>query len=656
MFYHTIIIKILIILIITHCSAFADSLSVSVNTHTETVSQTAHASPNAGDTLLLLKNMRPPVHRQPPIDSTLFFNPFYSSSAEIFRSDGVSASEILRYNAFGVYVPFTLSSSFNRILPYGNTAPLGYLSSPYAPLSLRSSRFDGSGSHFSTLGSGFNFGAAGQLFYEPYPHRLAVPETVIFWENGVFDQNTFNLRLSRPLSPNIMVSAFSNYRYFRGKRFSHERTGVLDFYHSLASDTSLIMNRGYNPLVDELNMGGAFLWINDDDSKWRAGFSYSNFNNEYVLDTLYNTELTADRLHWALLEREIFRSDAALLDKKIGPLTANFKAAIGSESYESLYQPDTNYASGKANSLSFAGGTDIYMDLGERNRAGFTFESMANIHEFFDGNEERFFENTPQIMYRLKAPLSTVNSEFNLSGGLIMLSSSYDDTTRVTPKAKASAQFSIDNASLTLFAKTDGIVVYPDYGYYMHSDYGYTEFRPFCDDYVMFGGDVFLQASYGGLLLGYQFVEGIDSRTVNMAWPMGKAPYPQPSHTFIIAPGTSRIKGFSLLSRAMISGSRPYVKASGNLSYAHRPRGMFHHFEAALGMDYWSERDPAVFANFYGWNAPIYDLNLKLAVHIRSFRLFYKMDNMLNMRHAYVPGYFSPGVTFRWGVNWFIQR
>ena len=623
MFYHTLIIKILIILTLTFC-AFADSLDVSAN-----------------DTLLLLKNMRSPLHKQPSADSTLLFNPFYSGSSEIFRSDGVSASEILRYNALGVYVPFTLSSSFNRFLPFGNSAPLGYLSSS-STLILKSSKFAGSGHHFSTLGSGFTFDAA-QLIYEPYPHRLAVPETVIFWENGVFEQNTFNLRFSRPLSPNLMLSAFSNYRYFKGKRFSHESTGVLDFYHSLASDTSVIMNRGYNPLVDELNMGGAFLYINDDESKWRAGFSYSSFSNEYALDS---TAADIDKLHWALLEREIYQSEAALLDKKIGPFTTNFKAAIGSESYESLYPPDTNYATGKAQALSFTGGADITMHIGERNRIGFTIESAVNTHDFFNGREERFIENTPQLIYSLKLPFSAVNSELHASGGVITLS--YGDTTRATPKAKAAAKFSADNAALTLFAKTDGIVVYPDYDY--------MDFRPFCDNYTMLGGDIFLHASYGGILLGYQFVNGIDPFTVNMAWPAGIAPYPQPNHTFIIAPGTPRIKGFSLLSKAMISDSKPYIKASGNLSYTIQPRGMFHFFEAALGMDYWSEREPSVFARLYGWNNPIYDLNLKLATHIKSFRLFYKMDNILNTRHAYVPGYFSPGLTFRWGVNWFIQR
>jgi hypothetical protein len=81
---------------------------------------------------------------------------------------------------------------------------------------------------------------------------------------------------------------------------------------------------------------------------------------------------------------------------------------------------------------------------------------------------------------------------------------------------------------------------------------------------------------------------------------------------------------------------------------------MAYTFETEIGFDYWSERDPVHFAGHYGWDYPIYDLNVKVTAHIKTFRLFYKIDNLMNMRQAYIPGYFSPGVTFRWGINWFI--
>ncbi|MDR0307123.1 MAG: hypothetical protein LBI42_09845 [Chitinispirillales bacterium] len=614
--------------------------SLAAASETETVPQTA--LPSVNDTLLLLKNMRGPVHKQPSTDSALLFNPFFYGSPEIFRSDGASASEILKYKSLAVAVPFTLSSGMNRLLVWGNSAPLTVPSSP-SLLTSCYSRYGSSDYLFSTQGSSFTFGPEASLHYQPYPHALAVPEMLIYWENGVFNQNSFNLRFSRPLSQNLMLNAFSNYRYFTGKRFNHERGGTMDFYKFFTSDTSLLMNRGYNPLVDELSMGGALLWENDDESKWRAGFSYGSLSNEYALDIKAEEP---DRLYWALLDRGIYRTEASLLDKKIGPLVTGFKAAVTSETHESSFPPDTTIFTGKGHTTNFQAGADIAMPAGEFSRLAFTIESVVKNREFFDGAEKNFVEYAPEFVYTLTLPHAVVNTEIRVSAGAVMLTC--EDTALANPKAKAAASFSTDNASLTLFAKTDAIAVYPDFEQMLY--------RPYTDGYVMIGGHGFVQAPYGGLLLGYQLMEGIDPFTVDMAWPMGKAPYPQPRHTFLIAPGTSRVKGFSLQSKAFISDSRPYLKASANMSYVLQPKGMTHFFEALLGMDYWSRRDPVDFAGHRGWNVPIYDLNLKLSAHIRSFRLFYKADNLLNLRHAYVPGYFSPGLTFRWGVNWFIQR
>ena len=46
----------------------------------------------------------------------------------------------------------------------------------------------------------------------------------------------------------------------------------------------------------------------------------------------------------------------------------------------------------------------------------------------------------------------------------------------------------------------------------------------------------------------------------------------------------------------------------------------------------------------------------KAAFQFHSFRLFMRVDNVLNRKFAYVPGYFMPGLTFRWGFNWYFQR
>jgi hypothetical protein len=47
---------------------------------------------------------------------------------------------------------------------------------------------------------------------------------------------------------------------------------------------------------------------------------------------------------------------------------------------------------------------------------------------------------------------------------------------------------------------------------------------------------------------------------------------------------------------------------------------------------------------------------MEIGVHVKTFRFFSKIDNLLNRRIAYVPGYTLPGLTFRWGVAWFLQK
>jgi hypothetical protein len=71
--------------------------------------------------------------------------------------------------------------------------------------------------------------------------------------------------------------------------------------------------------------------------------------------------------------------------------------------------------------------------------------------------------------------------------------------------------------------------------------------------------------------------------------------------------------------------------------------------------DYWSVRDPISYGGIDTWNRELFNLSLKTSVHIQAFNLFYKLDNILNRKYAYVPGYFMPGLTFRWGFGWLIQ-
>jgi hypothetical protein len=264
-------------------------------------------------------------------------------------------------------------------------------------------------------------------------------------------------------------------------------------------------------------------------------------------------------------------------------------------------------------------------------------------------------QGDPEIFYKRGFGLGFADADIELRAGAALLP--WDDTLYSVPKAKAAAALTLDgNAKLNLYAALDGITVYPDYDTSF-----YYFYRPRINQFTELGADGTVLLGYFGAMLGYRLTAGIDPFTVEASWPQGVPPYCQPNHTIIISPWMSRFRGFSLLSRTFITDTRPYIKTSAALSYIIKPMGMSHSFETELGLDYWSERDPVMFAGYTrwsgltGWDAPIYDLNLKVTAHIKTFRLFWKVDNLLNARHAYVPGYFSPGLTFRWGINWFLN-
>lgn len=596
------------------------------------------------DSLIRLEEQRNPLHQHPKLDSTVTYDPVSSNSSEIYRTDGTAPSEILRYKATSVSVPFALSNNMNRLLMYGNTAPITRFSSTGSLLV--PSRFEGTDYFFSTQARKLHLGPGPQFTAKTQPDALVVPETVIFWENGVFNQNTLNLRFSRPLSRNLMFNAFSNYRHFQGQRFHHERNDVLKFYSTFASDTSVLMNRGYNPLINEHIVGGTLQWDQEDETSWTATFSYGDMSNEYALDL---PTRSIDRLHWAKLNRYVYRGDASLSQSRIGPFDFDMRTGISDETYRYIYPALTigqNASKEKAHKRGFYLSAESSLPLGTQSHLGFKHNLNLNKREFFDHSEKLILENTPELFYNRSFETGGVRGDLYGSAGALLLTR--HNLTSITPTAALNADLEKQNHKLSLFLRQGAIPVYPSF------DSRY--FDAYTDDYRVLGTELFLDNELWGILFGYQFTQGISDLTVSNAWPEGKAPYKQPRHTFIIAPGTSRWKGLSFSAKAMLSDSRPYVKASGILSHVVHPAGTAEFIETQLALDYWSQRDPVSFADFRKWHDPIYDLNLKITAHIRSFRLFYKVDNLLNRRHAYVPGYFSPGVTFRWGINWFIQR
>jgi hypothetical protein len=174
------------------------------------------------------------------------------------------------------------------------------------------------------------------------------------------------------------------------------------------------------------------------------------------------------------------------------------------------------------------------------------------------------------------------------------------------------------------------------------------------DLYRTYGADVFLGYEKVGISAGLCAVSGVDTSTAVRFWSDAMMPYAEPSYSLMVTPMVGRVLGFALSSRTMLSDRKPYVKEQTKLSYQADPISGREHITADLLFDYWSVRDPVSYGGITIWNRELFNLSLVTAVHIQGFCLFYKIDNILNRKFAYVPGYFMPGITFRWGFQWLI--
>jgi hypothetical protein len=604
--------------------------------------------------------------------------PTFYGKSDLFRGDGAGVPEMLRYRALtSVYIPFSLSGSLNRLLHYGDPAwphsgfPASSVTAqPLFPPCLP--RFFGGGQLPGAEAESFAAGLPDGLSYIPYPGALKFPELSVFWENGVFNENILNLRLSRPLGPRLMLNAYSQNRFLNGLRFDHDGNDVANFYKTFYADTSNLMNNGYNPYTDERSMGVALARDNADSSKLYAAFSYANLQNEYALNLPAEAP---DRLNWAALNRTVYRFDASITNKELWPLRLNAKAALVNEALRSSYSEARKTVSGNGGALGFFADADVALSCG----VGLSAKSMVKRADFFDGDEKTFSGHQAEVFYKREFKLRHATAAVGASAGAALFSGFdtlytpvYDDGRFASVKAEAASAHSapagraaaslshaVGKARLTLFAELSPYALYPDYDPSVPPGIPYG--GAWASSSVAVGAEAQAQTRFAGLLVGYINRTNSDPYLLRALWPEGCPPYRQPRNTVIVAPWTERVGGFALTSRAIITDTKPFVKASAALSHVMRPAGMEHTFETEFGFDYWSENEPFVLsyyptANGYcGWDAPVFDLNVKITAHIKTFRLFYKMDNLLNRKLSYVPGYFSPGITFRWGINWFLM-
>ncbi|MBD3421293.1 MAG: hypothetical protein GF398_14350 [Chitinivibrionales bacterium] len=566
---------------------------------------------------------------------------------ELFRADGSGPSELLARQSRTLSMPRALVASVNRALYYGNVLFDGALYTFDSP-TLLSREFAGSDQYALTELQSLSLVNAHGIEPRYHPLHIVSPETHFYWENGLFSENVFSLRFARPIWGPVRMGVFTNFRHLAGKTFSHGRGNIIDFYDELAPDTALMSRRGYNPLTDEMISGARFSYHNQNGLASHLAYHYTDKRNDLV-DIVPRDNLD-DSLGWARLTVYAHDLDAGIANLPLGNaagLDGRIRANIDVYK-ESPLSRIPALRRGEENHFMLSLRPHLHLFAADTAWANYSWESSRRRLFSRDAWRSR--------LHRLGAGYIST-----LRGDYYALSTSArveQNVARIDAHEAAewgwllNSHLSIGTQSFELFGARRAIP------YSMPFDTARQITSQAFDLLHHAGGEAFLNYGPVGLIAGYQYMDDVDSATLNHNWQEGIFPYAQPNSTWLIAPVFGSWHGLRVSSRWFFSPTQPQVKSLTRLSYDIHTARQLEHISLDACLHYWSRRDDLTLgqsSEWRNWRREIWDISLKTAFQISTFRLFYKIDNLLNRKVAWIPGYYTPGLTFRWGFAWLIQ-
>jgi hypothetical protein len=442
------------------------------------------------------------------------------------------------------------------------------------------------------------------------------------------------------------VNVFSNYRYFDGTDLSHEGNDVYTIFSNITSDTTLLSHKGYNPLVNEYFCGANAVWTTNAVSSF-FNVKYGDLTNEIAL----NREPQTKYIDHARITQYPLSFQTGLSTHTSSRFFLNLEGSYRSNvqrwtlSVEGENERHPQFSRFTCSDLS--AGSSAGLRLFRNDSASIRFTVTQKKLRVSDSAEISSLNYRPNVSWRRPFVFASIKGETALGAGYDCYT--FQSSRKEAPWWYGNVNMQLSDLHVRLYIEQDNLHILPYYD-------SLTTAPILHENYLRSGAEVQLNHGLLMILTGYQWCSSLDTTAVHRTWLSRTSPYHQPQSVILIAPQFGRWNGLSLTSRCMISDTRPHVKVHGSLSYCVFPNLIQEAIELRLGIDYWSRRGVIYFAGRTDWCREVVDLNFLTSVHVKSFRLFYKIDNLLNRNFSYVPGYYSPGITFRWGFNWAIQR
>lgn len=569
---------------------------------------------------------------------------------QVMQTDGLNFSDVLNKNPQFLPVLRNLTSSYNNSLFWGIPTPIltirpnDELISAYPYRVPYNERISPKEIYAIKI-------RGNEIQAELFPQDFLVPHTSLLWEGGIrgFRSNMLNVRFTRPMTENIQLGIFTNYQHLNRKKYSHTVGDIDGFYKGiydpLETPREFMSDTGTNPYTNEFIASAKMLYIAPKGSKVRFSYSYSDTRNDIPLSQLDTTNST-DTILWKEDINYIHRIKASVTELKLND-KLYIKSQLFLTNHKNRLSPIEYYDKWqyKGEKLSTGGGIKPYLLISENDIASIEFTAQRDATTRY--NHQDYISQDIRLLgkYSKNYQLGKIAGNASLEAGGIFVK--LNDKRENNPHLAFWGEAYLGNQRLSINAANT--ILPPQVTF--DSENSITP-GDLVDSYNSFGADLFLNKGCHSVLLGYKGVRSLKERSDSLYWSPGIMPYKTAGNNFILAPSFFTGKKVSLSSTWLFTDSKPYIKSKSSLLFHIHKDGRVQHTFLSFDLMYWSKRDKAEFAGVDKWNREVWDVNFHATVQIKTFRLYYKIDNILNRQNTFVPGFYLPGLTLRWGFNW----
>lgn len=612
---------------------------------TNTTSDTTEENSQLKEMLFSLFKAQENYHRERSFDNAVMFSPNKIKRQHSFGNDLFNWTDVLQQNPNFVSVYYSPDFPMNRALFRGYLIPTEshFLDRLYSPALPQYNRDLLEVKEIEILPDG-------TIHSELFNQKTITPDVFFAWQGGLFDGNMLKFRMLRNLSKTLSMNAFVSYSDLKRNIFHHGggmAPMYVDFYNGDSTKTSVF---GYNPL-SHYNKSGMELKYQDKISA-NLRYSYSDIRQDLAYHT--DSALQNDTLKLSIAYNE----HNAFLHQ----LDGGFEIPVGEKflwknlgKLESVFQREhpisitkngnpATESSEQNNTIQSAGSQFFFAPVPSDS---ISIQVSANRHIYDIINDTvTVWHNTKVIVENKFIPQNFDNFSAKINGGYQFIRS---NGSKITGKPVYSGEFDlkIENFTTQLWGKYDEILFYRYFG---------------------FGANLHYQFPVLSIHGGYSnvFQDPDDNFTYIFS---NYQPYAyNPQNVWSAGLSLGQIGPFSMFSNWFISDELPFLKSYSGIRFHFNKDNKVRHFYTDITYNYWSERgyktgyiektqdgESLYLGNYLYWNRAIHDISLKFAAEIETFRLFWKIDNILNRTNSYVPGYIMPGLIFRWGFSWNIM-